>query len=309
SENVRALALAPAVLSLLESLYDCKPLPFQTLNFRVGTQQRAHSDTIHFNSIPSGYLCGVWVALEDIDLDNGPLIYYPGSHRLPELTVEHVNKAMPPEFDTCTQSDLYARYERLISSRIARFGFESRYGVLKRGQALLWSANLQHGGAIQRDKSRTRHSQVTHYFFEGCRYYTPIACEGDRMAWREPFWISDEVPEVVAPEKPVVPLAPPYLGYHDDANSSVIIGWAGDSSRPNEPISVDIYGQGELLDTVVADEFRADVALNTGDDGRHGFRIPTDRILNGRGRRVVTVTIAGTDMGLHGTPRSFVFPS
>src|SRR5262249_17904426 len=85
SENVRALALAPAVLSLLESLYDCKPLPFQTLNFRVGTQQRAHSDTIHFNSIPSGYLCGVWVALEDIDLDNGPLIYYPGSHRLPEL--------------------------------------------------------------------------------------------------------------------------------------------------------------------------------------------------------------------------------
>ena len=29
-------------------------------------------------------MCGVWVALEDITEDNGPLHYYPGSHRLPD---------------------------------------------------------------------------------------------------------------------------------------------------------------------------------------------------------------------------------
>jgi len=30
-------------------------------------------------------MCGVWLALEDIDADNGPLIYYPGSHRGPHF--------------------------------------------------------------------------------------------------------------------------------------------------------------------------------------------------------------------------------
>jgi ectoine hydroxylase-related dioxygenase (phytanoyl-CoA dioxygenase family) len=35
-------------------------------------------------------MVGVWVALEDIDSSNGPLIYYPGSHRLPIFTNEHL---------------------------------------------------------------------------------------------------------------------------------------------------------------------------------------------------------------------------
>jgi ectoine hydroxylase-related dioxygenase (phytanoyl-CoA dioxygenase family) len=29
-------------------------------------------------------MCGVWVALEDVDAGNGPLFYYPGSQRLPD---------------------------------------------------------------------------------------------------------------------------------------------------------------------------------------------------------------------------------
>ena len=33
--------------------------------------------------MPEGFMCGVWVALEDMDMDNGPLVYYPGSHQLP----------------------------------------------------------------------------------------------------------------------------------------------------------------------------------------------------------------------------------
>lgn len=28
-------------------------------------------------------MCGVWVALEDVGPDQGPLVYYPGSHRWP----------------------------------------------------------------------------------------------------------------------------------------------------------------------------------------------------------------------------------
>ena len=93
STDVKGLANAPRVLALLEDLYGRRPLPFQTLNFPVGTEQRVHSDAVHFNSDPAGYMCGVWVALEDIDLDNGPVEYYPGSHKLPEITMEDVDRA------------------------------------------------------------------------------------------------------------------------------------------------------------------------------------------------------------------------
>ena len=84
SDSVKELACHPKIMDTLKMLYEREPVPFQTLNFKVGTQQKAHSDTLHFSSLPARYMCGVWVALEDITEDNGPLFYYPGSHRNPE---------------------------------------------------------------------------------------------------------------------------------------------------------------------------------------------------------------------------------
>ena len=84
SDSVKELACHPKIMDTLKMLYEREPVPFQTLNFKVGTQQKAHSDTLPFSSLPARYMCGVWVALEDITEDNGPLFYYPGSHRNPE---------------------------------------------------------------------------------------------------------------------------------------------------------------------------------------------------------------------------------
>jgi ectoine hydroxylase-related dioxygenase (phytanoyl-CoA dioxygenase family) len=181
SQNVRAIARAPRVLSLLRGLYDRKPRPFQTLNFRVGTEQAPHSDSLHFNSKPPGYMCGIWVALEDIDEENGPLVYYPGSHSLPEVTMQDVG--VP------AGNENYPHYEDHIRSLIEDEALEPQYGLLKKGQALLWAANLLHGGAPQRDKARTRLSQVTHYFFEGCKYWTPKTSDEQHTQWRHPRWI------------------------------------------------------------------------------------------------------------------------
>ena len=66
------------------------------------------------------------------------------------------------------------------------------YATIRRGQTLLWASNLLHGGSPQRDKSRTRYSQVTHFFFEGCRYWTPLHSDGEDIEWRRPEWITDE---------------------------------------------------------------------------------------------------------------------
>ena len=56
---------------------------------------------------------------------------------------------------------------------IDELGLERRVLRLRKGQALVWAANLLHGGSPIKDPARTRHSQVNHYFFEGCLYYQP----------------------------------------------------------------------------------------------------------------------------------------
>ena len=181
NDNVKALALAPPVLGLLEDLYGRKPLPFQTLDFLKGTEQAAHSDAIHFSTIPEGYMCGVWVALEDVDMDNGPVVFYPGSHRLPFVRMADAGLE--------ANESSYGDYERHIEQLIHRDGLEPRFATIEKGQALVWAANLLHGGAPQPDRTRSRHSQVTHYFFEDCRYWAPMVSEGDDVRWREPVWI------------------------------------------------------------------------------------------------------------------------
>lgn len=166
---VRELATDPRILALLERLYRRPAIPMQTLNFGRGTEQRAHSDDYHFSCHPKGFMCGVWVALEDMDADNGPLEYYPGSHRLPYLDLSHVGLAGSAQRDI----ELYPRYEEMIQAVIRGAGLERRELHVTKGQAVVWAANLLHGGTPIRDRARTRHSQVTHYYFEGCLYYQP----------------------------------------------------------------------------------------------------------------------------------------
>jgi ectoine hydroxylase-related dioxygenase (phytanoyl-CoA dioxygenase family) len=170
SKAIRSIALAPKVLRLLRQLYGREPLPFQTMNHRIGTELRPHTDSIHFATDPPGYLCGVWVALEDMDEANGPLVYYPYSHKLPVVRTE--------DFSPETGTRHYPAYEDLIQERIDRSGLEPRLALVRKGLAVIWAANLVHGGSPRRDRSRTRYSQVTHYSFEGCQYYFPLESYG-----------------------------------------------------------------------------------------------------------------------------------
>jgi Phytanoyl-CoA dioxygenase (PhyH) len=171
SSAVKKLACDRAIIELLENLYGRKPIPFQTLNFPVGTEQSIHTDSVHFSSIPERYMCGVWVALEDIHQDAGPLIYVPGSHKLPIFLNEHVGKFPDVNLPYINYTDYQNLWEELIET----YSLKKEYFLPKKGQALIWSANLLHGGRPRIDRSRTRLSQVTHYYFEDCAYYTPLS--------------------------------------------------------------------------------------------------------------------------------------
>jgi Phytanoyl-CoA dioxygenase (PhyH) len=167
---VRRIAANPVIIDVLSKLWGARAWPFQTLNFPVGTQQSVHSDAVHFNSVPERFMCGVWLALEDVTPDNGPLFYYPGSHRWPIYTNEHIGRCL----STLPQQASQVPFEPLWQALIEAHG-ATRYPFLaKKGQALIWAANLLHGGSLHVNRHATRWSQVTHYFFEGCTWYTPL---------------------------------------------------------------------------------------------------------------------------------------
>ncbi len=186
SSNVHKIAVWPRIIDALRELYGREPKPFQTLSFPTGTIQPAHSDAIHFSSCPAAYMTGVWVGLEEIDEDNGPVFYYPGSHKLPEATMADVG-VEPKE-------ELYAEYEKYTARVIEHYGLEKAQATMPKGHVFFWSSNLIHGGDERRDLFRSRRSLVTHVYYEGTRYFTPMMTRGLDVCWRDPAFIPLEVP-------------------------------------------------------------------------------------------------------------------
>ncbi|MFT5047940.1 MAG: hypothetical protein ACI8UP_004940 [Porticoccaceae bacterium] len=182
SQNVLSIAQSNQIAKTLLVLYGQQARPFQTLNFYKGTEQPVHADSIHFNSEPFGAMCGVWTALEDVGENQGPLIYYPGSHRLPEMNYS--------DFDLVADQSSYPAYLQKIQEIIVNEGYVPEYGILKKGQSLVWSANILHGGSLQKDKELTRHSQVTHYFIGNPKCWTPSKSNEGR-SYFEPEKIRD----------------------------------------------------------------------------------------------------------------------
>ncbi len=192
NEDVRAIAANQAILDLLGKLYGRTAFPFQTLNFPVGTQQEAHSDSVHFSSLPERFMCGVWLAMEDVGPDSGPLFYYPGSHRWPIMTNALIGRRGFGS-DLASAQDPYGPAWRALRDA---HGAQEEVFLARKGQALIWSANLLHGGSRQNDPRLTRWSQVTHYYFDDCIYYTPAFSDETlgNLAMRTISAISDGKP-------------------------------------------------------------------------------------------------------------------
>jgi Phytanoyl-CoA dioxygenase (PhyH) len=200
-EDVRAIAANAAVMALLSKLYGRRAFPFQTLNFPIGTQQHLHTDIVHFSSVPERFMCGVWLAMEDIQPGAGPLCYVPGSHKWPVISNTIVGRR---GWESKLES-AQVPYHDAWNALIAEHKSPAEQFLPRKGQALIWSANLLHGGSPQTDPRQTRWSQVTHYFFDDCVYYTPAFSDEPlgRLALRQIVDVSTgrEVPNVYLGEE------------------------------------------------------------------------------------------------------------
>lgn len=170
--EVKALGEDEKLLKLLSSLLNGNAKLFQSINFLYGSQQKTHSDSIHMTTFPLGGLLGFWVALEDIYLDNGPLHYYPGSHNLPYyLNEDYDNIGTKYKIG----NKLYTEYEDMIAEKLSKNIFEKKIFLAKKGDVLIWHANLFHGGEPHKNPEKTRKSMVLHYYNTDCICYHEIS--------------------------------------------------------------------------------------------------------------------------------------
>ncbi len=153
------------LMKVLDYLQGEKTSLFQSINFKTGSNQRTHSDAIHMSTFPRGRMIAVWVALEDMSLENGPLHYYPGSHRLPYVMNEDFGNTSsrwwlgPKE---------YSDYEDRIAEIIEEKKLKKDVFVAQKGDVLIWHANILHGGEKVVDPDSTRKSVVFHYYADKC---------------------------------------------------------------------------------------------------------------------------------------------
>lgn len=171
SPAAAALVSDPRLNELIELILGRRGRLFQTISFIRGSEQGAHSDAFHMMTEPPGFLVGIWIALEDIETDSGPVFYIPGSHGMPYVMSEDLDLPPSPPLLTPDKSKAYVRRMREVTAAAGR---EPEPFTAKAGDVLIWHHNLLHGGsAIEREES-TRRSLVAHFFADDVLCYHEV---------------------------------------------------------------------------------------------------------------------------------------
>lgn len=171
SEELKNTVSPMHLVNILEILMGKELELYQSVNFLQGSEEPAHSDFIHMSTYPYGNLIAVWIALEDINEENGALFYYPGSHKL--------DYVMKGDFahggDQCfLGKNTKQKYLEKIAEKIQENAFEKKVFCASKGDVIIWHANLLHGGGILIDPNRTRKSMVLHYYAKDVIRYHEI---------------------------------------------------------------------------------------------------------------------------------------
>ena len=151
------LIFPPAVLRFLTQIYEREPAVFQTMSMRWGSEEPLHIDTGPLALTEPMSMAASWVALEDVQENSGEFQFVPGSHRLPELLHHGTTKAH--HGDMLEYGKILNRTSEMCEER----GLKTERFMARKGDVLIWHADLMHGGAVIEDRDRTRLSLVAHY--------------------------------------------------------------------------------------------------------------------------------------------------
>jgi len=160
SESALALYLNPAIFRMIELALGSPAVATQSLAFEWGSQQGLHRDPVFVQTQPPSHLIAAWIALEDVDPESGPLVYVPGSHRLPYYQFEPGQFLFDQSRYGPNEAEAMAAFDR---AQCAEAGLAAEPLLAPRGTVLLWHSSLLHGGSAVVDPTKTRKSFVVHF--------------------------------------------------------------------------------------------------------------------------------------------------
>jgi len=157
---------SPQLIEFLQIIFGEDPLLFQSLSFAQGSQQRLHQDTAYVVVNRPMELAACWIALEDIQEGSGELMYLPGSHHYPDWNFSAGRKHWDGSIDGLDCHEQWIGYLRTLADKSVR-GVERFFA--RKGDILVWHADLAHGGSPVTDPNLSRHSLVGHFCPQSAR--------------------------------------------------------------------------------------------------------------------------------------------
>lgn len=144
---------------LRQPLADCfgdEPEAIQTMHFYEGSEHPLHQDQYYLPDCMSA-----WIAMVDVDADNGPLVVQPGSHRGRLVTKRDARHTLQPG-ETYRQQQ-HGRYFPLVREVFSENGTDAVQVLVEQGDVVLFHGRLIHGGAAVRRAGTPRHALACHY--------------------------------------------------------------------------------------------------------------------------------------------------
>ena len=186
NRNSLQVALNPKIQDFMSYIFSSQPVLFGSLSFEVGTEESAHRDNIFSYTRPKDSMVGIWVALEDVSPDAGPLFYYDSSHKWPEISAGNILRRYPEmnptrerirlgEVNESERVDfinlMEARWQELLEEKIALLGAKPKLVLIGKGDVIMWHGLLVHGGLSRLNRSLTRNSMAAHFISKNCSFY------------------------------------------------------------------------------------------------------------------------------------------
>ncbi len=158
--TVREAIFSESIRRFLNIIFEQDILAFQSLYFERGSQQPLHQDPAYVKLSSPMKMAAAWIALENIEVNSGELIYYEGSHKIEEFLFDNIYKHW-----NGVNEDAHKEFLDSLHIKCKALNLPLKKFQPKKGDVLIWAADLVHGGSkiAHANSNITRRSLVTHY--------------------------------------------------------------------------------------------------------------------------------------------------
>jgi Phytanoyl-CoA dioxygenase (PhyH) len=175
SPAIRALIFSDPVVSLLQLLFDSRPIAYKSEGCLRGSAKPYGQDGVRAPTTRPRHSAGVWFALERGEPGANKLGCWPGSHRLDDLPAEdgHRRAVGLPHGDAAAGANI-SRSGLGAAEQLAGSDHSEQILSLDCGDAVIWHPGLWHGEQPVALSRITRRSIEAHY----CpSYVAPLSWE------------------------------------------------------------------------------------------------------------------------------------